>query len=54
MEERYQPAEIETRVQRYWEDNQSFVAVEDPSREKILLLVDVPLPQWPLAYGACT
>ena len=47
----YNPQEIEPRVQKYWEDHQTFQAKES---RKILLLGNVPISFRTSAYGART
>ncbi len=49
----YDPKAIETQMQQHWEQHNLFKVVEDASKEKILLSVDVPLPKWPFTYGPC-
>ena len=34
MEEHYQPHQIESEAQKFWEDNDSFAVTEDNSKEK--------------------
>ena len=34
MEERYEFKRIEKKWQNYWEENNSFKSIEDPSKEK--------------------
>lgn len=38
MEELYKPQELEQSLQKYWLDNDTFRAVEDPSKEKYYCL----------------
>ncbi len=40
----YRPDEIEPRWQKFWEENRTFRAVEDPSREKLYVLDMFPYP----------
>jgi len=44
MDPNYRPEIIEPEAQSYWEDNDCFVAKEDPTREKYYCLVMFPYP----------
>jgi leucyl-tRNA synthetase len=47
----YQPQLIEQEIQRYWEENNSFAAQEDFSREKFFCLAMIPYPSGHLHIG---
>ena len=51
MENQYKFAEIEAAAQAYWNRNQSFEVVEDPTREKYYCLSMFPYPSGSLHMG---
>ena len=44
MQEQYNPQKIESKIQRYWEENKVFKVTEDESKEKYYCLSMFPYP----------
>ncbi len=53
MQEQYRPDVVESRIQKFWQDNKTFKVQQDPQKEKYYCFY-VPLSIWSFAYGTRT